>query len=58
MSALFGDTLYVLGGWDGFDCLSSIEKADLSAKDPTFTQLNRNSSLQGPVKNGACFVDD
>ena len=29
MSALLGDTLYVLGGWDGYDCLSSIEKADL-----------------------------
>ena len=30
MSTLFGHNLYVMGGWDGYDCLNSIEKADLS----------------------------
>ena len=58
MSALHGNHLYVLGGWDGIDCLNIIEKADLNSNTPTFTQLEKGSGLQGPVKNGTCCIDD
>ena len=58
MSALLGSHLYILGGWDGIDCLNIIEKTDLSKKEPALTQLEKGSGLQGPVKNGACCVDD
>ena len=45
MSALFGNTLYIMGGWNGFDCLNSIEKADLSQIEPKFTQLEKGQNL-------------
>ena len=58
MSALVNSTLYILGGWDGFECLNSIEKADLRSEQSTFELLPKGSGLQGPIKNGACFVHE
>ena len=58
MSALVGSNLFVMGGWDGYDCLSSVEKADLAEDAPTFSQLPRENSLVGPVKNGQCVYDE
>jgi len=58
MSAIVGNNLFVMGGWDGYDCLSSVEKANLGEQSPSFLKLPRTSDLLDPVKNGCCVYDE
>ena len=58
MSAIVGHNLFVLGGWDGFECLDKVEKACLSDEAPTFELLPRGSGLLDRVKNGVCIFDE
>ena len=58
MSALVGQNLFVLGGWNGYECLDSVEQADLSKENPTFTLYPRRNGLLGPIKNGCCLFDE
>ena len=58
MSMIVGHNLFVMGGWDGYDCLESVEKANLIEENPTFLKLPRENSLLGPVKNGCCVYND
>ena len=58
MSAIIGHNLFVMGGWDGYDCLKSVEKANLSEETPRFSELPRENFLIDPVKNGCCVFDE
>lgn len=58
MSAIVGHNLFVLGGWDGLECLDSVEKASLNAQAPAFELLPRRSGLLDRIKNGCCVFDD
>ena len=58
MSAIIGPNLFVMGGWDGYECLDSIEKANLLDKAPSFSLLPRRRGLMDMIKNGQCIYDD
>lgn len=45
-----------MGGFDGYEPMSSIEKADLSLPEPQFVELPREQSLASPLKNSANFI--
>lgn len=47
--------VYILGGFNGWECLREVEKIDLSHHEPRFEQLK---SLSHPIKNGQCFFRD
>ncbi len=42
-----------MGGFNGYECLLSIEKADLNDPSSTFIELARENSLLSPMKNSA-----
>lgn len=56
MQQLIGSTLYIMGGFNGYEPMSSIEKADLSIPEPQFVELPRESSLASPLKNAASLL--
>ena len=59
MSAIVGHNLFILGGWDGFECLSSVEKStSLEDPEPQLCLLPRQNSLLDKIKNGCCVYDD
>lgn len=45
--------LYVLGGYDGYDCLRDVERLNLSLTNPSFEIL---PPLSHPIKNGLAYV--
>lgn len=45
--------MYILGGFDGFSCLNSIEKVDLSNNQVNFVELPKEKSLLCSLKNSA-----
>ena len=47
-----------MGGFDGYEPMKSIEKADLSKPDPHFVELPRDKSLISPLKNSANILYD
>ena len=47
-----------MGGYDGFDCLRSIEKVDLDDPKANFVELQREQSLISPLKNSANVLFD
>ena len=42
-----------MGGFDGFEPMRSIEKANLSEVEPRFVELPREKQLASPLKNCA-----
>jgi len=56
MSVTHKNTVYVLGGWDGYDCLRSVEKADLAKGESV--RFKETKPLLSPVKNGCCVYNE
>jgi N-acetylneuraminic acid mutarotase len=52
MLSTFGPHLYLLGGFDGYDCLRDVERVDLSTQE---TQVLK--SLSHPIKNGVSYAN-
>lgn len=51
-----GSEIYVLGGYDGYECLREVEKIDIAEEEPKFIEMKK---LSHPVKNGFCHrIDD
>lgn len=46
--------LYILGGYDGYDCLKDVERIDFTKDPPHFEKLK---NLTSPVKNGTSFLN-
>jgi hypothetical protein len=53
MLSSLGDHLYILGGFDGYDCLREVERIDISNELPK-TECLRN--LSHPIKNGVSYA--
>lgn len=49
MLSSIGSEVYILGGYDGYECLREVEKVDLSDENPQFKTLK---NLTHPIKNG------
>jgi N-acetylneuraminic acid mutarotase len=56
MSEVIGSQLYVLGGFDGYSPLLSVEKCDLTQEEVKFTEMPRSNRLMSPLKNAVSFV--
>ena len=52
MLSPLGQYLYLLGGFDGYECLREVERIDLMAQT---TQPLR--SLSHPIKNGVSYAN-
>jgi hypothetical protein len=55
MLSNIGSQVYILGGFDGYECLREVERIDLSIPTPTFQKLR---NLSTPIKNGASYYHE
>ena len=52
MLSTFGAHLYLLGGFDGYDCLREVERVDLATQES-----HRLKILSHPIKNGVSYAN-
>ena len=55
MLSSVGTYLYLMGGFDGYECLRDVERIDLASPVPRIETLK---SLNCPIKNGVCYYRD
>ena len=48
--------LFVLGGWDGYDSLNTVEVLDLGAPDCKFVEMP--NKMPARIKNGVAVMND
>ena len=55
MMSNIGSHVYIMGGYDGYECLRDVERIDMSQESPKFEKMK---DLCCPLKNSVSFMRD